>query len=79
MPDEEDIELKFVIECCERGYDYRVQAIVLYNAYVAWCQENGIWRKSMNKIAKEWDRLGLKRGATKGVHVWYGVRLIDKV
>lgn len=79
MPEtEEDIELKFVTERCERGYDYRVQAQHLYDAYVAWCKDNGIWRKNMNKVALDWNRLGLKRGATNGVHFWYGIRLIDQ-
>lgn len=72
-----DIEANFIAARCERGYNHRVQSQVLYDAYLKWCEENEVWRKPMNKVTREWKRLGLNHGATNGVHYWYGVRLIE--
>lgn len=71
MPETED----FIRECCELDYDYHVQSSVLYDAYYQWCKNRGIFRKSPNQIALEWQRLGFnKTKVSKGVR-WHGLKL----
>jgi putative DNA primase/helicase len=72
---ENDTEQTFLDEFCETDHKERIQAETLYRSYAGWCGSNGFKPKNMNQVAKDWERLGLWRGASDGVRYWYGAKL----
>lgn len=73
---ENDTELTFINECCERDREQFVQAEVLYRTYKRWCEDGGFRPKNMNQAAKDWERLGFHRTTVNGVRRWHGLRII---
>ncbi len=86
-----DLQGQFLEERCELPQDrlfetkeYRVHASKLASAFNEWLKSNhyqGQW--SVNSLAREWRRLGLKEGGKDGLperdsggKLWYGVKLV---
>jgi len=70
-----DIPAQFLAERCERGDDYRASGQELYNAYRAWCADNGHQTMSSTTLAEHWARLGLARYRSEGRTYYRGVRV----
>lgn len=78
--DTNDIPGRFVEECCVTGNDensepYRAQASQLYNAYKAWCIENGHKPQSSTSLAEDWKRLKFEKRRPGGINHWFNVGL----
>lgn len=71
---ENDTEATFIEQRCEQHESYKVQSAALYKCYAEWCAANGFKAKNSNQIAKEWARLGFKKGRANGSH-WHGLRI----
>lgn len=70
---ENDIERQFLkSNYCLLGKEYKAQSAALYAAYKAWCYESGYKPKSINRMAKDWRRLGLTEVKASEVY-WHGV------
>lgn len=72
---ENDTEAAFVEEWCVTGETEQVSGSDLYAAYVKWCGRTGHKAKNMNKVAKDWQRLGFRRTHTMAGTVYEGVGL----
>lgn len=53
----------------------RVSSSALYADYRAWCDVNGFKPKTINQIADEWKRLGLRHYMSNGRAFWQGLKL----
>lgn len=69
-----DKERAFVAECCIQCDGERVQAAHLYQAYVAWCKQNGHQPKTPTAVAQDWKRLGLDK-TKDGCTFYTGLKL----
>jgi putative DNA primase/helicase len=70
-----DVPAEFLIECCERAPEKSAPAAPLYLAYHAWCLKNGYKPVARNKLALDWQRLGLQPVQIKGHNHWRGIGL----
>lgn len=75
-----DIPARFVEDYCVTGTDangepYRTQGSKLYNAYRAWCLENGHKPQSSTSVAEDWRRLGFEKYLAAGRAYWRYVKL----
>jgi putative DNA primase/helicase len=60
---------EFVAECCLLGPSHRVQSGHMYRHYKNWCADNGKRDLSLQVIAPELERMGIKK--RKGAPVIY--------
>lgn len=74
---ENDTEMSFLDDCCERHPSFTVQSSILYRRYNDWCKDNGFYPKNANQIASEWRRLGFTSKKSNGNTVWMGLQLRD--
>lgn len=72
---ENDTELTYIEERCERHESYRVKSTELYHDYSQWCEACGFKAKNLNQVAQEWRRLGFTAVKSSGLMIWNGVRL----
>ena len=72
-----DVPAMFVAEACVVSdvEGCKVQAQELYEAYRGWCRDNGHQPMSSTAVAKEWVRLGFRRGSLGGRTVYRGVKI----
>jgi P4 family phage/plasmid primase-like protien len=68
----------FIEDCCLRDPVSRVQARVLYDAYLAWCRSRGVQSPlTIKAIPAEWKRHGFKRLREHNISYWQGVSLLQ--
>jgi putative DNA primase/helicase len=70
---ENDTEQAFIEDWFDRDPTGQVKARELYIAYKDWCQHNGYRPKSERSVAKDWQRLGLKKHKNSSVY-YIGIR-----
>lgn len=70
-----DLPRQFLEEEAEYDDQQEVAAKLLYNRYREWCLENGHKPMSSNRLASDWQRLGLDRRTLKGRKYWRGITL----
>ena len=75
---ENDTELNFVEELLEADPRGRIASKVLYESYRSWCDENGFKSKNIRQVSKDWERLGMEKVKSSGVHTWCGFRFISE-
>lgn len=74
---ENDIEKQFLESGrVVLGEEHQAVSSSLYDAYAIWCKANGNRPKSMNRVAKEWRRLGLEQVKSSS-NFWRGVKIND--
>jgi putative DNA primase/helicase len=74
--EDEDVLARFVDERCTRDANARTAPTVLFNAFRAWCERNGERHDvSARNIGERLDRLGFKRGRSRGVRWIAGIAL----
>ena len=73
-----DLVLQFLEEFCERAPDASLKAKALYDSYKLWCRTSGYYTASAKKFNAElsahpewYDH----KGTSRGVAVYYGIRL----
>lgn len=73
-----DLVLQFLEEYCEKAPGQSIRAKAIYDTYKLWCRSNGYYVASAKKFNAElsahpeWYE---RKGAAKGVAVYYGIRL----
>lgn len=72
-----DTEASFLNDWCVPDPEGHVQSSQLYTQYASWCRENGFKSKNSNQVAKEWERLGLRKSRASTGMQWHGVRIIQ--
>ncbi len=72
---ENDTELSFINDACERDLSSKLQARDLYTAYANWCMANGFKPKNINQVSRDWLRIGLEKTKANGRYWWHGVRM----
>ena len=72
----EDWMAQFLEECCSVGTGKYVQASALMSAYKAWCELNGIYRRSQREVAHELESRKMSKVKRREGIVWTGLCLL---
>lgn len=74
---EMDILQEFLSECIEESNDDFVKSGDLYKVYEIWCEQNGEYKFSSTKFALKLKERGIKKGRTKSMRIWDGIKLSE--
>lgn len=66
---------RFVEERCERGADLEVPVALLYEAFHAWCRDEGHRELPRAQFARRLTALGCSQARTKTTRLWRGLAL----
>ena len=75
--DEMDVFGPFIAECCVIHRNAEVRANELWNAYKAWCAENGVKEQSQHKLGKYLNAKGTHIERSNGIKR-IGIGLLEK-
>lgn len=65
---------KFILEKTIESRGERVKAMTLYNAYCAYCEENGVEPINLTLFGKNMNNLPFKKKSSNGIH-YLGLKL----
>lgn len=71
---ENDTERSYLSQRTQPDPESSILSSELYYDYRTWCQDNGFQPKNINQVARDWERLKLRKvRRNEGVY-WFGVR-----
>lgn len=71
---ENDTERSYLLSRTEPDPEGSIPASELYYDYRIWCQENGFNPKNINQVAKDWERLRLRKVKRNDCNYWCGAQ-----